>query len=72
MENVVIGALGFANRALLLLSGVGIIAMSLIYLWLKDRWWELARRQRWGDPWTDWASLSQARSNRLEREKQVA
>ncbi|MGH2707136.1 MAG: hypothetical protein ACRDJF_12510 [Actinomycetota bacterium] len=72
MESVVVDALSFANRALVLLSGIGAIAVSLVYRWLKRSWRTLACGQRWGDPWTDWAASSREGSTRLERERRVA
>jgi hypothetical protein len=72
VEGVVIDTLGFANRALVVLLGIGTVVALLVCLWLEGRWRELTRKQRWDDPWADWAFPSQERFARLERERQVA
>ncbi len=72
MEGVVVSTLNFANRALVLLNGIGILAVLLACCWFKSRWREIARGGRWGDPWADRAFLSNEQPGAPQRERQVA
>lgn len=72
MEGVVVSSLSFANRALILFIGIGLLAISLISVRFKSQWQEITRGAGWSDPWADAALLSSEQPDPPERERQVA